>query len=69
MSEDGREELDPQQRLFEIPEAPAQDSYPAEPAVLAPQFPVWTDNKARLIRWYLYYFVLITKHGTSLLSG
>jgi three-Cys-motif partner protein len=64
MSEDGREELDPQQRLFEIPEAPAQDSYPAEPAVLAPQFPVWTDNKARLIRWYLHYFVLITKHGT-----
>jgi three-Cys-motif partner protein len=26
--------------------------------------PVWTENKARLIERYLYYFVLITKHGT-----
>lgn len=25
--------------------------------------PVWTDNKAQLIAKYLYYFVLITKHG------
>lgn len=27
-------------------------------------FPIWTENKARLIERYLYYFVLITKHGT-----
>ena len=26
--------------------------------------PVWTRNKARLIERYLFYFVLITKHGT-----
>jgi three-Cys-motif partner protein len=26
--------------------------------------PVWTENKARLISRYLYYFILITKHGT-----
>ena len=26
--------------------------------------PVWTENKAKLIERYLYYFVLITKHGT-----
>src|SRR5262245_31179325 len=26
--------------------------------------PVWTENKARLIERYLYYFVLVTKHGT-----
>ncbi len=26
--------------------------------------PIWTENKARLIERYLYYFVLITKHGT-----
>jgi three-Cys-motif partner protein len=32
--------------------------------VLAPQFPVWTDNKAKFIMRYLHYFVLITKHGT-----
>jgi hypothetical protein len=28
------------------------------------KFPVWTENKARLIERYLYYFVLVTKHGT-----
>lgn len=28
------------------------------------QNPIWTENKARLIERYLYYFVLITKHGT-----
>jgi three-Cys-motif partner protein len=26
--------------------------------------PVWTERKAKLIQQYLYYFVLITKHGT-----
>ena len=26
--------------------------------------PLWTEQKARLISRYLYYFVLITKHGT-----
>ena len=26
--------------------------------------PIWTENKAKLIERYLYYFVLITKHGT-----
>lgn len=26
--------------------------------------PVWSDQKARLIERYLYYFVLVTKHGT-----
>lgn len=26
--------------------------------------PVWTENKAKLIERYLYYFVLVTKHGT-----
>lgn len=30
----------------------------------APLNPVWTENKARLIERYLYYFVLVTKHGT-----
>ena len=28
------------------------------------KYPVWTELKARLIQKYLYYFVLITKHGT-----
>jgi three-Cys-motif partner protein len=26
--------------------------------------PVWTENKAKLIERYLYFFVLVTKHGT-----
>src|SRR3984885_11203175 len=25
--------------------------------------PLWTENKAKLIERYLFYFVLITKHG------
>ena len=28
------------------------------------RYPIWTENKAQLIERYLYYFVLITKHGT-----
>jgi three-Cys-motif partner protein len=35
-----------------------------EPSVKRPQYPVWTENKAKLIERYLYYFVLITRHGT-----
>ena len=25
--------------------------------------PIWTENKAKLIQRYLYYFVIVTKHG------
>jgi three-Cys-motif partner protein len=28
------------------------------------RYPIWTENKARLIEHYLYLFVQITKHGT-----
>lgn len=28
------------------------------------EFPRWTEDKARLIQQYLFYFVLVTKHGT-----
>lgn len=28
------------------------------------RYPIWTENKAKLIEYYLYYFVLITRHGT-----
>lgn len=27
------------------------------------RYPLWTENKAKLIERYLYYFVLITRHG------
>ena len=35
-----------------------------EPDVLGPQSPLWTEQKALLIARYLYYFVLVTRHGT-----
>ena len=51
---------DPNQPLLlELPEASAP-----EPEVKRIHRPIWTENKARLIERYLYFFVLITKHGT-----
>jgi three-Cys-motif partner protein len=45
------------------------DSFSSGPAAEEPKikrlvYPIWTENKAKLIERYLYYFVLITKHGT-----
>lgn len=45
--------------LFELPKAP----HP-EPEIAPLHDPIRTENKAKLIERYLYYFVLITKHGT-----
>lgn len=45
--------------LFELPE-----SITPEPKIRPLRHPIWTENKAKLIERYLYYFVLITKHGT-----
>lgn len=44
--------------LFELPSAILPDV-----KIKAPTHPIWTENKARLIERYLYYFVLLTKHG------
>jgi three-Cys-motif partner protein len=44
-----------------MPERPEPDT---EPLVKPITHPIWTANKAKLIERYLYYFVLITKHGT-----
>jgi three-Cys-motif partner protein len=35
-----------------------------EPKVPMIKYPIWTENKAKLIERYLLYFVYITKHGT-----
>ncbi len=45
--------------LFPLPERVPED-------IKLPRLrhPVWTEHKANLIARYLYYFVLITKHGT-----
>ena len=45
--------------LFPMPEPIS-----VEPKIKPLSAPVWTANKARLIARYLYYFVLVTKHGT-----
>lgn len=44
-----------------MPERPAPDT---EPLLKPIKHPIWTENKAKLIERYLYYFVLITKHGS-----
>jgi three-Cys-motif partner protein len=51
-------QTDPQLALFDV--GPPSI---VEPEVLVPRYPVWTENKAVLIQRYLYYFVLVTKHG------
>jgi three-Cys-motif partner protein len=56
------QEDEPRQRLlFKLPEPLELQT---EPKLKRLRHPIWTENKARLIERYLYYFVLITKHGT-----
>jgi hypothetical protein len=45
--------------LLELPEGPKRKRHFARLP-----YPIWTENKARLIERYLFYFVLVTKHGT-----
>jgi three-Cys-motif partner protein len=51
-----------------VPEQPTLFPMPppavVEPELKRPKHPVWTENKALLIRQYLVYFVFVTKHGT-----
>jgi len=51
--------LDNQPTLFELPPESKR-----EKELKRLKRPIWTENKAKLIERYLYYFVLITKHGT-----
>ena len=55
--------MEQEQPLFDPADFP-----PADPKVshtFAPlKYPLWTEHKAKLIARYLYYFVMITKHGT-----
>ncbi|PYS68549.1 MAG: hypothetical protein DMF69_19865 [Acidobacteria bacterium] len=46
--------------LFPLPERRPEDHEPLVPQI---KRPIWTENKARLISRYLYYFLMITKHG------
>lgn len=50
-----------EQRLpMDLPEAPTVPEMRYRPI----HHPLWTENKAKLIERYLYYFVMITHHGT-----
>ena len=44
--------------LFDLPPAP-----PQQKVFRSLDRPLWTEHKAKLISSYLYYFVLITRHG------
>ena len=50
------------QSLF--PDLPSADEVERLVTVRPLKHPVWSDQKARLIERYLYFFVLITRHGT-----
>lgn len=52
-----------QGKLFVLPPNDSPQK-PPEPKIPPLQNPVWTQNKAKLIERYLYYFTLVTKHGT-----
>ena len=53
-------EVKGQGTLFEPPPYEPPD----KSKVRVPLHPLWTENKAKLIERYLFYFVLVTKHGT-----
>lgn len=50
--------------LFLPMELPKREEAAPEPSVKPLNNPLWTKNKAKLIERYLYYFVLVTHHGT-----
>jgi three-Cys-motif partner protein len=58
------DETNPQGILFEHKPLPGPKKPPEEVKVKVADFPVWTNNKAKFIRAYLHFFVLLTKHGT-----
>lgn len=47
--------------LFEVPDDIRQGR---EPTFKPIEKPIWTEAKSALVARYLYYFVMITKHGT-----
>jgi three-Cys-motif partner protein len=49
-----------QGELFDIPKWDTPKDKSFKPL----RYPIWTEKKAHLVERYLYYFVLITKHGT-----
>lgn len=58
-----KNESDDNQPLLPNVQLPLAPDTPP-PMYRRPSCPLWTENKAKLIERYLYYFVLITHHGT-----
>lgn len=58
-----RKKLSPDEHTLPLLDEPGGIA-PDEIKVKSPTYPVWTENKAKLIQRYLQYFVFITKHGT-----
>jgi three-Cys-motif partner protein len=50
--------------LFDPSDFPPADAKASGHTFAPLRYPLWTEHKARLIARYLYYFVMITKHGT-----
>src|SRR5687768_11130228 len=50
--------------LFDLSDFPAVEVKSTGPTFAPLRYPLWTEHKAALIARYLYYFVMITKHGT-----
>jgi three-Cys-motif partner protein len=51
--------VEEQPKLFEI-----EGTKDPEPKLAQLRYPIWTENKAKLIAKYIFLFELITKHGT-----
>ena len=47
-----------------FPDIPTPEQVEQELTFRSLKSPVWSHQKARLIEKYLYFFVMITKHGT-----
>ena len=61
---DGSALMEEDQPLFDPSDLPPARAKTGDHMFKPLKYPLWTEHKATLIARYLYYFVLITKHGT-----
>lgn len=61
MGRDPKLGREPLAELLRLPDPPAKRSVVGFKPV---RYPIWTENKAKLIELYLRFFVFVTKHGT-----
>ncbi len=51
-------------KQLDLPDIPSGSNRGKRKTQRRLRYPIWTENKAKLIERYLYYFIMITKHGT-----